>query len=540
MTKRLILSLLLCLLVLPAGARERAPRRKELLRRQALLQQTVDSLQRVVDSLRARKYLEDSTVLAVLEGNAPDSLRLPRTYDAALSDSLMDVWYRSHRVGMGERPERFDMDSVRFSSNVSDEEMMRRLKAMNAYITLPFNETVKNYMIFYSEKAPRAMARILGLCSYYMPLFEDIFSRYGLPLELKYMAVIESHLDPTATSRAGARGMWQFMYNTARAYGLKINSFVDERLDVEKAADAAARYLRDSYEVFGDWNLAISSYNCGAGNVQKAIRRAGSRAFWDIYPYLPRETRGYVPAFVGAMYAITYSKEYGLEPDDVGMPAVTDTFEIRKNLHFKQINEVVGVPMQTLRQLNPQYVHEIIPGGEQASILQLPFNWTPAFMSVDRDTLYNHKSGELLSEQVVRNIKESGAETRIAYRVKSGDYLGRIASRNHVTVSQLRKWNHLRSDRLRVGQILYIYRHGSGPEAKTATSAAKGKTAVPAKPAAKTETWSGHVLYTVQAGDSLYGIAKKYPGISAANIIEYNHLRGSSIRPGMKLKIPVR
>ena len=254
-------------------------------------------------------------------------------------------------------------------------------------------------------------------------------------------------------------GIWQFMYRTGKLYGLKINSFMDERLDVEKSADAAARYLRDAYSVFGDWNLAICSYNCGSGNVVKAIKRAdGKMDFWSIYPYLPRETRGYVPAFIGAMYAFHYAKEYGLQPADVGMPAKVDTFEIRRNLHFKQINEVVGVPLETVKILNPQYTHDIIPGNSGTCILNLPYAWTGPFLAADQDSLYLHRAGELLNAQVLKNIEESGGETRITYKVKSGDYLGKIAQKNHCTVAQLKKWNHLRSDKLRIGQILYIYR----------------------------------------------------------------------------------
>ena len=349
-------------------------------------------------------------------------------------------------------------DSTRFTTNVSDEELMRRLEAMNPFITLPFNSTVKNYMVLYSEKMPRQMGQMLAKSEYYFPIFEEILAKYHLPLELKYMAVIESHLSPTAESKAGALGMWQFMFRTAKLYGLKITSFMDERLDVEKSADAAARYLRDAYNVFGDWNLAICSYNCGFGNVRKAIQLAdGKRDFWSIWPYLPRETRGYVPAFTGAMYAFHYAREYGLQPADLSMPVEVDTFEIRRNLHFRQISEVVGVPLDTVKLLNPQYTHEIIPGNSGVCILNIPATWTEAFIG-GLDSLYVHRAADLLNPQVLKNIEEAGVPQRVAYKVKEGDILGRIALKNGVTVAQIKKWNHLKSDIIRPGQILYIYK----------------------------------------------------------------------------------
>ena len=349
-------------------------------------------------------------------------------------------------------------DTVHFTTNVSDEELMRRLEAMNPYITLPFNSTVKNYMVLYSEKMPRQMGVMLAKSQYYFPIFEEILAKYHLPLELKYMAVIESHLSPTAESKAGALGMWQFMFRTAKLYGLKITSFMDERLDVEKSADAAARYLRDAYNVFGDWNLAICSYNCGFGNVRKAIQLAdGKRDFWSIWPYLPRETRGYVPAFTGAMYAFHYAREYGLQPADLSMPVEIDTFEIRRNLHFRQISEVVGVPLDTVKLLNPQYTHEIIPGNSVVCILNIPATWTEGFIA-GLDSLYVHRAGDLLNPQVLKNIEEAGVPQRIAYKVKQDDILGRIALKHGVTVAQIKKWNHLKSDIIRPGQILYIYK----------------------------------------------------------------------------------
>ncbi len=448
--KKLVILLLLTLTAYPAVAQNK----KALKAENEALRKELAAMRSRLDSLLSAQVAEDS-----VDAAAPMQDPGTPSISAELSDSLIDLWYRQRLSADYLEKSDYDMDAVHFSSNVSDEEMMRRLSAMNAYITIPFNETVKNYMILYSEKMPRHVENMMGRSLYYFPIFEEILAKYGLPLELKYMSIIESNLNPVAESRAGAMGIWQFMYRTGRLYGLKINSFVDERLDVEKAADAAARYLRDAYSVFGDWNLAISAYNCGAGNVNKAIKRAGGKMdFWSIYPYLPRETRGYVPAFIGAMYAFHYAREYGLQPAKVGLPVKVDTFEIRRNLHFKQINEVVGVPLETVKLLNPQYTHDIIPGNEGTYILNLPYSWTSKFLSADQDSLYLHRAGELLNAQVLKNIEESGNEVRISYKVKEGDYLGRIAARNHCTVAQLKKWNHLRSDKLRIGQILYIYR----------------------------------------------------------------------------------
>lgn len=515
------------------------PTRKQLLKENADLKTALDSLQVLLDSFEHRRYLEDSELIAVMEGNS-EAEADDTVYTAEMRDSLLQLWYKNSTIVNYDALHEYDMDSVKFSSNVSDEEMMRRLEAMNSFISLPFNENVKNYIILYSEKMPSRMGRVLGLSNYYFPIFEDILNRYDLPEELKYMAVVESMLNPTATSHAGAKGIWQFIYSTAKSYGLEINSYVDERMDIEKSMDAAARYLRDAYRIFGDWALAISSYNCGAGNVSKAIRRAGgSKDYWAIYRYLPRETRGYVPAFVGAMYAMTYSKEYGIVPQNVGMPVQTDTFEIKKNLHFAQINGKIGVPMEDLRQLNPQYFNDIIPGSNHSYTLKIPVSWTKTFMDTPIDSIYAFKSDSLLSQKIVKDVKRAGSQSsqqRISYKVKSGDYLGRIASRYKVSVNQLKKWNNLRSSNIRVGQILYIYPNGSYP---TTTSSSSGSKSSSKTSASSSKSKSSSVTYTVKSGDSLYKIAKKYPGISADNIKKANGLKNDNIRPGQKLRIPL-
>ena len=530
--------LLFVLLLLPAmdAAAQNRPTRKALLAENEVLRFSLDSLQTLLDSLESRRSHEDSLLMSLYVGNEPEAEEPEFDYTPEVADSLLQLWYRSYAISDFDAVHEYDMDSVRFTSDVSDEEMVRRLADMNSFISLPFNDNVKNYIILYSEKMKERMGRILGLSQYYFPVFEDILSKYSLPLELKYMAIVESMLNPTATSRAGAKGIWQFMYATGRSYGLEITSYVDERMDVEKSMDAAARYLADAYRIFGDWALAMSSYNCGAGNVSKAIRRAGgSMDYWDIYPYLPRETRGYVPAFVGVMYAMTYHQEYGIEPQDVGMPAATDTFEIRKNLHFRQISDVVGVPIEEIETLNPQYFNNIIPGDNHSYILRLPSSWTGAFLAAEPDSLYGYKRDSLLSSRVIRDVQNSGrkaSQDRIAYRVRSGDYLGKIAGRYGVSVSQLKRWNNLRSSNIRAGQTLYIY--GASPKAAAAAAASQQSSS-----SGSGRTYTIGSYYTVKSGDSLYNIAKLYPGVSAENIKEANGLKSDRIRPGQELKIPL-
>jgi membrane-bound lytic murein transglycosylase D len=455
-TYRKIITAAVLMLSLCSSMQAQITTRRKTLRDNERLRTVVDSLRRQLDSCKLQLARFDSLASEMMEVYEDEEVVVAQEQAPMSTDSLLSIWYLQRRMNSMPDTAAYDLDSVHLTSNVPDSVLISRLSKMNSYITLPFNETVKNYMVLYAEKMPAKMGTILGLSTYYFPIFEEVFSRYNLPLELKYMAVVESALNPTAYSRAGARGPWQFIYSTARNYGLKINSFVDERMNVEKATDAAARYLSDAYRIFGDWALAISSYNCGAGNVNKAIKRSGGKKdFWSIYPYLPRETRGYMPAFVGAMYAMTYYRECGLVPDECSLPAACDTFYVHKNLHFSQINEVIGVPMQTLKDLNPEYKNNIIPGNEGECILRLPYDYSGEFIE-HQDTLYTHRSSELLSEKVMKEVKD-GSSNRVVYRVKSGDYLGKIARKYHVSVAQLKKWNGLRSDNLRIGQVLYIH-----------------------------------------------------------------------------------
>lgn len=558
-----------------AAPGEKTLPKKKLLKENIMLRKQMDSLRLEIEAYKERMSLDDSIAEQVRdlyndnEGKSAAGLN-PEDYTPEISDSLLSLWYL-HKMTNTEEIEVYDMDSVKFSSNVSDQVYIDRIKAMNSFITLPYNDIVRNYIILYSEKLSEKMSDVLGLCEYYMPIFDEIFNKYEIPEELKAMAVIESAMNPLAVSRAGAKGMWQFMYSTAKLYGLNINSFVDERMDPVKSADAAARYLKDSYAIFGDWNLAIASYNCGAGNVNKAIRRSGGkRAFWDIWPYLPRETRGYVPAFVGALYTMSYYKEHGIRPNSIQMPAHVDTFKVNKMLHFGQISELTGVPMDIVRNLNPQYRHDIIPGNEREYVLRLPYTYTSSYIEHE-DSLHTYKADVFFNPVNIKKIKDGGDGERITYKVKSGDYLGKIAARYGVSVAQIKRWNNLSSNNIRVGQRLTIYRGGKATAStasktestasKTASTssgqasakAASSQTAASPTTAKSSQTAASqataksgqasapangsYINYTVKDGESLYLIAKKFPGVSAQNIMDFNKI-GSNIKPGMVIRIP--
>ena len=389
LTVLLILSLFLAPVALHAQLFKSKESKKQLKEQVELLTKQLDSLKSIIDGgsiamSDTTTYEESSSTFEELA--LIDSLVFENATPGSNPDSLLSVWYKEKNIPM----ERYivESDTMEFYSNIPDSIYIAKIKKMNSFIPIPYNHIVRNQIIAYTEKMPTFSKKVLALSEYYLPIFEEIFDYYGLPKELKAMAIIESGLNPVAVSRARAKGMWQFMYRTALQYNLNINSYVDERLDPIKATHAAAKYLRDAYTIFGDWALAISSYNCGTGNVNKAIRRAGSKEFWDIYPYLPRETRGYVPAFVGALYLLSYHKDYpNLTPEaPVTMPAHVDTFSIKKNLHFEQVSHNIGITTETLRLLNPQYVHDIVPGNEKEYILRLPYNFTSAFIDKQAQT----------------------------------------------------------------------------------------------------------------------------------------------------------
>lgn len=564
-TSHIIVITLITLLLLPslASAQSKSKIKKE----NAALRESIDSLMTLLEAERREAHERDSVTQEMLsiyeENESRKGFALdPSAFSPEVTDSLLNIWYLHRQVGEQNDVEAFDMDSIHFSSNVSDDVLKQRLEKLNSYITLPYNETVRNYMVLYSEKMPTKMSNLLSLSQYYMPIFEETFSKYNLPDELKYLAIIESALNPNAVSRAGAVGMWQFMTRTAKSYGLEVNSYVDERRDPFKSADAAARYLVDSYRLFGDWNLAISSYNCGPGNVNKAIRRGGGRGYWSVYNYLPRETRGYMPAFVGAMYAMRYCKEYGLSANGVQMPVQVDTFEIRHNLHFQQISDLLGISVDELRNLNPQYIKDIVPGTSKPYIIRLPYSYTASFLA-NEDSLYTYKADIYLNPQTVLESntgKSSSVNTvsdRITYKVKKGDTLGKIAGRYHVSVNDLKKWNHLRSTTLSIGQKIYIHQRVPAPvqsAVQQTPNIVKQQSPEPAadKPVQQVDSLQTsdaqvkeaepkpeYVVYVIKSGDNLTKIANRYPGVSVKDIMNYNKI-GENIRAGQKIRIPVK
>lgn len=439
--------------------------KKQLQQENQELRQRLEALEAEIATYRSEEA-EREEIEEELSGENENKISAGlEDYTTLNTDTLLGQWYM-HRQSRIPGREQYNMDSVRFTTDVPDSVLMKRLEQMNSFISLPYNETVKNFMILYSEKMPTKMGEMLGLAQYYMPLFEETFRQYGLPLELKYVAIIESALNPRAESRVGAKGMWQFMYRTAINYGLKVDSYTDERMDPIQSVDAAARYFRDAYRIFGSWPLAISAYNCGSGNVNKAIKRAGGRTdFWSVYDYLPRETRGYVPAMVGAMYAFRYSNEYGLRPDPIALPVYVDTFHVHQNLHFRQISEVLGIPLDDVRDLNPQYYTDVVPGSGSDEVIRLPFNYSSAFLDM-QDSIYRYKADVLFAAKIQdgretvagRPVPTSRAATGqwVYYKVKSGDSLGKIARKYHCTVKQLKSWNNLKSDRINIGQRLKV------------------------------------------------------------------------------------
>lgn len=530
--------------------------KKQLTEENAKLRKTIDSLKSILgegeiaiaDTTEAGDSINPGG-LGIIESDLFET-KTP----GSNPDSLLSIWYLQKQLSAGD-VQALDLDSVNFTSNIPDDVYIEKIKKMNSFIPIPYNKAIKNGIIFYTEKIPRKASVILGLSSYYLPIFEDVFDAYNIPRELTVMAIIESALNPMAVSPTNAKGMWQFMRTTARQYGLEINSYVDERLDPVKSAQAAAKYLRDAYMIFGDWSLAIASYNCGTGNVNKAIRRAGSKEFWSVYNYLPRETRGYIPAFVGALYLLNYYNDYNIVPDKISLPAHVDTFRIHKNLHFEQISDNIGISVEELRQLNPQYLHDIIPGSEEEYILNLPYNYTVPFVDKEQQ-IYAYKDSIFFNPIVYNKYKRaegggdnspatysdsgggSSKQRTIYHKVRRGQTLGTIARKYGVTMAQIKKWNHMRKNTVQAGKSLVIYKGGKGGEESSYEShAASEDTYIPGSSGKKTTTKKGYSNYTVRRGDTMFSIARKHD-MTLSDLLRLNGLsEGTKIYPGRKIRV---
>lgn len=341
--------------------------------------------------------------------------------------------------------------------NYSDEVYMQRMRLLDAEtpMELVYNSTVKGFIDLYAVRKRALTSRVLGLSQLYFPLFEEALQKYNIPLEMKYLAVVESALNPTAKSRVGAAGLWQFMYTTGKMYGLEVDSYIDERFDPVMATEAACRYLNFLYSMYDDWNLALAAYNSGPGNVNKAIRRSGGKkTFWEIKDFLPKETQGYVPAFIAVNYVMNYAAEHNIYPIKPSFSYFEcDTLHVSKKLHFSQISRFTGVSETALAELNPMFTKGIIPGNGRHS-LRLPMESIGLFLA-NEDALYSFVAS------TPAPVEEAPAPEPafFNYKVKSGDVLGKIATRNGVTVNQIMKWNNLKSTRIHPGQNLRIYKN---------------------------------------------------------------------------------
>ena len=320
------------------------------------------------------------------------------TYDL---DSLLNLYMSKTYLS-----EDSDCNMRNVNPTYTKEEYINRLSRLPTVMEMVYNEVVQKFIDRYSGRLRHSISYMLGASNFYIPIFEEALEVYQLPLELKYLPIIESALNPKAVSRVGATGLWQFMIGTGKQYGLQVNSHVDERRDPVKSSYAAARYLRDLYKVFGDWNLVIAAYNCGPENINKAIHRAkGEKDYWRIYPYLPKETRGYVPAFIAANYIMTYYSQHNICPMTTRLPAKTDTVMVSRNVHLEQVAEVVGINIDLLRSLNPMYRRDVIPGASEPLPLRLPQTEVSKFIDME-DSVYTYKVDELLSKRSEVEVRD--------------------------------------------------------------------------------------------------------------------------------------
>ncbi len=468
-------------------------------------------------------------------------------------DTLINSWYLDKYTAITDSINKSFSDST--IPEFSDSVYISRLRNIPSAIEINYNSIVRNFIHLYTKERREKVEIMLGLSQYYFPIFERVFDKYDLPHELKYLAIIESALNPRAVSRARATGIWQFMHGTGKMYGLTINSYIDERRDPVKSTYAAAEYLKDLHGIFGSWDLAIAAYNCGPRNVSKAIYRAGGkRNYWDIYYFLPRETRGYYPAFIAAMYFVNYHEQHGLYPKEINLPLATDTIMVNKKLHLKQISEVLNIPLKQIEDMNPQYKRNIIPETNKSYPVKIPLSHTRKFIE-HKDSIFAYKDSVLFPDNM---LKEPGStrvkhqapqgKAKLYYKVKPGDNLGYIAEWYDVRASQLRYWNNIRGNVIRAGQKLVVYvpknKVNYYKKVNSLSFAEKQKRiGAPANRNNNTTTQppgqdKDYIYYKVKYGDTLWEISRKYPGVTKNDIKTLNNLKNArELKVGQYLKI---
>lgn len=444
-------------------------------------------------------------------------------------------------------------------SSFSDEMLKLRMSKIQSPIPFTINAPVKAYINLYGMRRKELSGIMLGLSRLYFPIFEQVLDKYNLPLELKYLAMVESALNPTAVSKAGATGIWQFMYNTGRMYNLDVNSYVDERRDVYKATVAACEYFKDMYALYHDWLLVIASYNCGPRNVNKAIMRSGGKTnFWQIYPYLPRETQGYVPAFMGVTYVMKNAAEHNISaiPCQIIFHE-TDTVAITSPVMLDKLASTLDIPYDMVKFLNPVYKNNYVPASEGSRVrkISLPSNKIPAFLS-NAKTIYELTpiEEEIVfipnKEEVVNNGRKTNS-SKATHVVHRGETLAGIAHKYHCTVADLKKWNKIgKKGKIVKGQHLKVmtnkskvlYTSNEKPEstkvAKVEVSIATSNTNSDNKNVEINATQ--YIYHTVQQGDTLWNIAQRYTGVTVEKIKQLNQIISSKdLRPGTKIKIAV-
>ncbi len=500
-----------------------------------------------------------SAVLNSTASSVPDTIIIRSdTISEKMSsdlDSLVNTWYV--KLAVKNNPDIFSNDSTGIQCD--DSVYYNRIAKINSIVQLRYNSIIRSHIEVYTVSQREKFCAVLGLGYYYFPMIEDIFDSFGLPTELKYMAVIESALNPDAVNRhSGATGLWQFIYSTGHLYGLTINSLIDERRDPVKSTYAAAKYIKDLYGIYNDWVLVIAAYNCGPGNVNKAIRRSGNKKdYWDIYYRLPRETRGYMPQYVAAAYAVNFYPEHNLRPLPLNIPLATDTIMVNKDIHLAQISEVMGIPLGELRALNPQYRTGLVPGSSKPLALILPMNHLGDFIDLN-DTIRRYKADVYLN-RTIRMADPSHSsgipadvkgKTKLFYTVQDGDNLGFISGWFKVGLSDLRYWNDIYRNTIRVGQKIVIYVDPGKYEyfLKIGSMSFADKQSLSGKtiPAISKPETSGELLdsdgtfitYTVRNGDTIWDIVKMFDNVTTSQVLSLNNISDpGKIRIGQKLKI---